>query len=101
MERRSSNSRKALKRKKLFLGVPPTAFHLLLFCIITILFFKKYIYLPAVVILWFPMWQATKRDTEFLDLFQTFSKEKDIYDSLPRKSIWQRIPKGWGKDIPW
>lgn len=101
MDRRSSNSRKALKRTKLYIGVPPSAFHLLLVLIISILFFKKFWLLPGVVIIWFVMRKATMHDTEFIELFQSFSKEKDIYDSLPRKSIWERVPKGWGKGIPW
>lgn len=101
MDRRSSNSRKALKRTKLYIGIPPSGFHLLLFLVIIILFFKQYQILPALVIVWYLMRQATKKDSEFLEIFQRFSKEKNIYDSLPRRTIWERIPKGWGRGLPW
>lgn len=101
MERRSSNSRRALKREKLYIGIPRNAFYLLLLFAIAILVFKKFLYLPSLIVIWFVMKKATQADTAFIELFQSFSKEKHIYDSLPRKKIWERIPKGWGKGLPW
>ncbi|MEQ6436323.1 VirB3 family type IV secretion system protein [Comamonas sp. w2-DMI] len=101
MARRSSNSRRALKREKLYIGIPKNAFYLLLLIAIGILVFRKYLFLPSLIIIWFAMKKATQQDTAFIELFQSFSKEKHIYDSLPRKSIWEKLPRGWGKGLPW
>lgn len=98
--RRSSNSRKAFKREKLYIGIPANAFYLLLLAGMLVVMFKKWSFFTGIVLLWWIFKLVTAKDTQWMDLFDSYRKEKHIYDSLPRKSIWEKIPKGWGKDKP-
>lgn len=99
--RRSSNSRKAFKRKHLLFGVPKNAFYLLLLAVVILLVFQQYKLLPAVIVIWWFFKFLTNKDPDWMKILESYSKEKDIYDSLPRKSVWDRLPFGWGKGLPW
>jgi type IV secretory pathway VirB3-like protein len=85
----------------LFGGVPLNAFLLIVlggsFAVVA----QMYWFLPSAVILWWLAKWATRRDPMWMDLLQLYVYEKDVYDSLPRNTVWNSRPKGWGKGIPW
>lgn len=101
MTRRSSNSLKAFKRQKKYIGIPANAFYLLLLLGIAIAMFRAWVWMPALIFVWMVMRKLTKHDAEWTSQFEAYTKEKHIYDSLPRAIVWQRVQAGWGKGLPW
>lgn len=63
--------------------------------------FKQWAWLPSLILFWGFMRKATKKDPEWFEQYEGYTKENHVYDSLPRKLVWERVPKGWGKGIPW
>lgn len=99
--RRFSVFHNSLNRPQLYAGIPMPAFMVIVlggsFCFVA----KLYMAMPALLVLWFLARWLTKRDTAWMDIFERYLKEGHVYDTLPRVSVCQSRPNGWGKGLPW
>lgn len=99
--RRGSVFHRSLNRPKLFVGIPLNAFLVIVLGGSFAFVAKVYWVIPCAALLWLIAKWLTKRDPAWMDVLEMYIKESHVYDSIPRKSTFNKRPAGWGKGLPW
>jgi type IV secretory pathway TrbD component len=101
MARRSSSVHSSLNRPKLFMGVAPLAFQLVIFFASFLFAGRLYTVMPLALLMYLVARWLSKKEPLFADLFLRYANEKDVYGSLCHPSDWSSKPRGWGRGLAW